>query len=81
MIREKGLLFLKFFDYQTRTGFRKQEFLKNITRGEMNICLKNTQMLYNTLKIFEQGYYEKNGEKIYIKLSKEEREECVVIPS
>ena len=39
---------------------------------------KNTQMLYNTLKIFEQGYYEKNGEKIYIKLSKEEREECVV---
>lgn len=25
MIREKGLLFLKFFDCQTRTGFRKQD--------------------------------------------------------
>lgn len=36
---------------------------------------KEMNMLKDTIKIFAQGYYEKNGKKIKLKLSKEKREE------
>ncbi len=38
----------------------------------------NVQMLTDTLSVFEKGYYEKNGKRINLKLSKEEREEVDV---
>lgn len=40
--------------------------------------IKDINMLQETLKIFEQGYYEKNGKKINLKLSAEDREEIRV---
>lgn len=40
--------------------------------------LTNIQMLSDTLSVFEKGFYEKDGRKINLKLSGEEREEVQV---
>lgn len=44
----------------------------------MNDRTKNIDMLHDTLKIFEQGYYVKNGKKIKLKLSASKREKIQV---
>ena len=36
---------------------------------------RELKMFQETLQIFEQGYYVKNGEKIHLKLSRKEMEE------
>ena len=37
------------------------------------------QCLQDTLQILEKGYYEKNGRRVELKLSKKEMEECIVL--
>ena len=38
----------------------------------------NLSMFYDTMAILEKGYYEKNGRRINLKLSREQMEEVTV---